>query len=149
MLQALIDLIETQFAQLPDERKASPNRKYSVRVAALSAFAVFMLQAPSFLAHQRDMQRSKGRNNAQSLFGVHQMPSDNQIRNILDPIAPSHLSELFWQVYAQLQAAQLLAAWPAHTCVRSTACLTSPRANSSVRTARASSTRATSAIAMA
>lgn len=108
MLQTLVDLIETQFAQLPDERKASPNRKYSMRDAALSAFAVFMLQSTSFLAHQRDMQRTKGRNNAQSLFGVHQLPSDNQIRNILDPIAPSQLSELFWQVYAQLQAAQLL-----------------------------------------
>jgi hypothetical protein len=73
--------------------------------AALSAFAVFMTQAPSFLAQQRDMQRTKGRNNAQSLFGVHQIPSDNQIRTILDPIAPSQLSELFWQLYAQLQAA--------------------------------------------
>jgi hypothetical protein len=110
MLQALIDLIEIQFAQLPDEREASPNRKYSVRDAALSAFAVFMMQAPSFLAQQRDMQRRKGRNNAQSLFGVHQIPSDSQIRNILDPIAPSQLSELFWQAYAQLQAAQLLSA---------------------------------------
>jgi hypothetical protein len=110
MLQAFIDLIEAQFAQLPDNRKASPNRKYSVRDAALSAFAVFMLQAPSFLAQQRDMQRTKGRNNAQSLFGVHQIPSDNQIRNILDPIAPSQLSGLFWQAYARLQAAQLLTA---------------------------------------
>ena len=117
MLQALVDLIERQFAQLPDERKASPNRKYSVRDAALSAFAVFMLQAPSFLAQQRDMQRTKGRNNAQSLFGVHQIPSDNQIRNILDPIAPNHLSALFWQVYAQLQAAQLLTA---HTGIAGT-----------------------------
>ena len=108
MLQALVDLIGKQFAQLPDYRKASPNQKYSVSDAALSAFAVFMMQAPSFLAQQRDMQRTKGRNNAQSLFGVHQLPSDNQIRDILDPIAPSYLSELFWQVYAQLQAAQLL-----------------------------------------
>src|ERR1700694_1261517 len=117
MLQALIDLIETQLAQLPDERKASPNRKYSVRDAPLSAFAVFMMQAPSFLAQQRDMQRRKGRNNAQSLFGVHQIPSDSQIRNILDPIAPSQLSELFWQGYAQLQAAQLLSA---HTGIAGT-----------------------------
>ena len=87
MLQALIELIGTQVAQLPDDRKPSPNQKFQVRDAALSALAVFMMQSPSFLAQQRDMQRSKGRNNAQSLFGVHQIPSDNQIRNILDPIA--------------------------------------------------------------
>lgn len=108
MLQVLVELIGSHVGQLPDYRKASPNQKYSVSDAALSAFAVFMMQAPSFLAQQRDMQRTKGRNNAQSLFGVHQIPSDNQIRDILDPIAPSHLSTLFWQVYAQLQAAPLL-----------------------------------------
>ena len=59
MLQALIDLIEKQFAELPDKRKASPNRKYSVRDAALSAFAVFMMQSPSFLAQQRTCNAAK------------------------------------------------------------------------------------------
>ena len=108
MLQALVELIETHFAHLPDYRKASPNQTYSVSDAALSAFAVFMMQAPSFLAQQRDLQRSKGWNNAQSLFGVHEIPSDNQIRDILDPIAPSYLSKLFWEVYEQLQASQFL-----------------------------------------
>ena len=95
MLQALVELIETHFAQLPDYRKPSPNLKYSVSDAALSAFAVFMLQAPSFLAQQRDLQRTKGQNNAQSLFGVHEIPSDNQIRDTLDPIAPSYLCLLY------------------------------------------------------
>src|ERR1700694_4486031 len=109
MLQALMDRIEKQFAELPDNRKASPNQQYSVRDAAMSAFAVFMMQAPSFLAQQRDLQRTKGWNNAQSLFGVHQIPCDNQIRDTLDPIAPSHLSTLFWDVYAQLQVSPLLA----------------------------------------
>ena len=108
MLQALVELIKTNFAELPNYRKPSPNLKYSVRDAALSAFAVFMLQAPSFLAQQRDLQRTKGQNNAQSLFGVHEIPSDNQIRDTLDPIAPSYLSKLFWEVYEQLQASQLL-----------------------------------------
>lgn len=40
------------------------------------------------------MQQQQGKNNAQSLFGVHQIPSDNQIRNLLDPIAPETLSPL-------------------------------------------------------
>lgn len=109
MFQAMVDVVGTHLSQLPDYRKASPNRKYAVRDAALSAFAVFMMQSPSFLAHQRDMQRRKGRNNAQSLFGVHQIPTDNQIRNILDPIAPRQLSGVFWQLYQQLQSSPLLA----------------------------------------
>jgi len=32
------------------------------------------------------MQKKLGKNNAQSIFGVHQIPSDGQIRNLLDPI---------------------------------------------------------------
>ena len=109
MFQSLVDLIGTNLAQLPDFRKASPNQRYEIRDAALSAFAVFLMQSPSFLAQQRDMQRRKGRNNAQSLFGVHQVPSDNQIRTLLDPIAPRYLSAVHWEAYAHLQAEPLLA----------------------------------------
>jgi hypothetical protein len=108
MLQTVITLVNTHLSQLPDQRKASPNLKYSVRDAALSAFAVFVMQAPSFLAHQRDMERLQGRSNAQSLFQVEHIPSDNQIRNILDPVPASQLSELFWQIFAQIQASGLL-----------------------------------------
>jgi hypothetical protein len=41
------------------------------------------------------MQKARGRNNAESLFGVHPIPSDQQIRNLLDPVAPHHLAPLF------------------------------------------------------
>jgi hypothetical protein len=59
--------------------------------AGLSAFSVFFLQSPSFLDYQRRMQKERGRNNASSLFGVHQIPSTQQIGNLLDPVAPAHL----------------------------------------------------------
>ena len=52
---------------------------------------MFFTQSPSFLDYQRRMQRRPGQNNAQSLFGVHQIPSDNQIRNLLDPVPPETL----------------------------------------------------------
>lgn len=108
MLEPLLELLRAHCAQLPDERQSSPNLTYSVTDAALSAFTVFFMQSPSFLAHQRDMQRNKGRNNAHSLFGVQQIPSDTQIRRLLDPIAPNHLGGVFWHVYERCQAAQLL-----------------------------------------
>jgi hypothetical protein len=109
MLQVLVELIEQRLGELPDARKPSPNTKYKVFDSAMSAFAVFTMQSPSFLAQQRDVQRTKGWNNAQSLFGVHEIPCDNQIRETLDPIAPSHLSTLFWDVYALLVDSPLLA----------------------------------------
>ncbi len=108
MLQMLLDLLREHCVTLPDDRHRSPNLTYRIADAALSAFAVFFMQAPSFLAHQRDLERRQGRHNAHSLFGVQQIPSDNQIRNLLDPIAPSHLGSVFWQVYERCQAAHLL-----------------------------------------
>jgi len=37
------------------------------------------------------MQKHCNRNNAQSVFGVHQIPSTSQIGNLIDPIAPETL----------------------------------------------------------
>jgi len=87
----LIARIRTAFREFPDERRGGNRQRYTVDDAALSAFSVFFTQSPSFLDYQRRMQRRLGRNNAQSLFGVHQIPSDNQIRNLLDPVPPETL----------------------------------------------------------
>jgi len=108
MFEKLMAKIRQRFEQLPDERKPSNRTTYRISDAALSAFGVFFMQSPSFLAYQREMQRRKGRDNAQQLFGVHQIPSDNQIRNLLDPLAPAQVGEAFWDVYALLHEAQLL-----------------------------------------
>lgn len=40
------------------------------------------------------MQKHHNRNNAQSVFGVHQIPSTNQIDNLLDPIVSETLYPL-------------------------------------------------------
>lgn len=84
MFEQVVSIIRTRFAELPDHRKGGNNTRYAIIDAALSAFSVFVMQSPSFLAYQRDMQRLKGRDNVQTLFGVHQTPSDNQIRSLLD-----------------------------------------------------------------
>ena len=59
--------------------------------AGMSAFSVFFTQSPSFLDWQTRMQQAQGRNNASSIFGVHKIPSDAQIRNLLDPVPASTL----------------------------------------------------------
>lgn len=96
--------------QLPDAR-SGPNITYELADVVLGAFAVFFMQSPSFLAHQRDMQRNQGRNNARSLFGIDEVPTDPHIRNLLDPIAPEHLAAPFWQVFEQLCGGQRLQAY--------------------------------------
>ncbi|HNK51886.1 MAG TPA: hypothetical protein PKX75_23140, partial [Nitrospira sp.] len=87
----LIEKVREAFRALPDGRKQSNARVYEMEDAALSAFAVFFSQSPSFLDSQVRMQKQLGRNNASSLFGVHEIPCDNQIRNLLDPVPPESL----------------------------------------------------------
>src|SRR2546428_2469337 len=101
-------ILHQGIADLPDHRKPSPNTRYTMQDAALGAFGIFFTQAPSFLEYQRRLQASQGRNNAQTLFGVQQIPCDNQIRTLLDPIAPSHCDPLVLAVFQRLEQHHLL-----------------------------------------
>jgi len=94
----LISRLRDCAAALPDSRKGA-NTRFTMADIALSAFSIFFMQCPSFLAFQQSMQRQKGRNNAQSLFGIEKIPSDNHVRDILDPIAPEQLFGMFDEVY--------------------------------------------------
>jgi hypothetical protein len=60
------------------------------------------------LEYQRQLQTSTGRNNAQTLFGVQKIPCDNQIRTLLDPIAPRHFDGIFLEVFERLDQHHLL-----------------------------------------
>ena len=82
---ALKGILHRRIAHLPDHRKESPNTRYAIQDAALGAFGIFFTQSPSFLEYQRRLQHTKGHNNAQTLFGVEQIPCDNQVRTLLDP----------------------------------------------------------------
>ncbi len=88
---------------LPDYRKANNNTRYSIADAGLAAFSTFFMQTPSFLAYQRTMEQSKGRSNSQSLFQLEKIPSDTQIRNLLDPITPDYFHSEYQWVLAELE----------------------------------------------
>lgn len=102
--QRLLSILDKSFSDLPDGRKGH-NRHYRMRDGALAAFSVFFMQSASFLAHQQAMQDKQRRNNAKSLFGVEQIPSDPQIRNLLDSVPPQALSAPFWEIFALLEEA--------------------------------------------
>ena len=86
------------------DKRTGKNCVYSLEDAALAAFSVFYTQSPSFLAHQSTMAKAKGQSNAQTLFGMTLIPTDNCVRNLLDPVAPSHLYPLFSQTFDALNA---------------------------------------------
>jgi hypothetical protein len=56
------------------------------------------------MAFQRTIEKSKGRTNVQTLFGVHQIPSDNHIRDLLDPLKPALVSPVFEQALQMLES---------------------------------------------
>jgi hypothetical protein len=74
--------------------------------ALMAGFAVFALKEPSLLAF--DQQRRSDEGNLKSLFGFQQIPSDTQMRTILDDVDPQLLRPAFASVFRQLQRGKAL-----------------------------------------
>ena len=110
---ALIDDLREVMRQFPDKRTGK-NCTYSIEDVALAAFSVFFTQSPSFLAHQIAMTKSRGLSNAQTLFGLTKIPSDNHIRDLLDHVPAARLFPMFDRIFhalheqGHLQAFQVL-----------------------------------------
>ena len=94
VFKAIISELHNSFTRLPDYRRGI-NTQYEIKDAAVAAFSVFFTQSPSFLASQRLLQKRKGKNNIQKMFGVSKIPTDTQTKNLLDPLDPSLLYHLF------------------------------------------------------
>jgi hypothetical protein len=103
----LVEELHGCFERLPDYRTGE-NTQYEIKDAALGAFSVFFAQEASFLSYQRKMAEGKGQSNLQNLFRAERVPSDNQIRNLLDPLEPGMLSEVFSRSVQELEALGVL-----------------------------------------
>ncbi|HYQ93063.1 MAG TPA: ISNCY family transposase [Candidatus Competibacteraceae bacterium] len=106
-LDDITQQIRRTFEQFTDPRQGK-NTRYTLVDAGLSAFSVFFMQSPSFLEYQRSLEQALGRNNAQTLFGVHHIPSDNQIRHLLDSTAPSQVTPVFSYLFQGLYQAGVI-----------------------------------------
>lgn len=96
--------------EFPD-RRTGDNTSYSMEDFGLAAFSVFFTQCPSFLAHQKAMQRAKGRSNAQSLFHLEAIPCDNQVRQTLDQVPPEKLFACYDAAFQSLNETGQLESW--------------------------------------
>ena len=103
----IVSFFRQELESLPDKRTGK-NTRYEMIDAGLSAFSVFFSQNPSFLSYQKTMTETKGRSNAQSLFGVHQIPSDNHIRDLLDEVKPEEVFTVFARILQELESGQQL-----------------------------------------
>lgn len=107
----LISQLRDTFSAFPDSRLPSNHTLYSMEDASICAFSVFFLQCSSFLEYQQRMQENQGRNNAQTLFGVHHIPCDNQIRKLLDSVPPSAVFPAFHFLFDYLKQTNYLEKW--------------------------------------
>lgn len=93
--------------QFPDKRTGD-NTRYSMRDIALGAFSVFFTQSPSFLAHQTSLKMAKGKSNAETIFGINQIPSDNHIRDILDEVPPDQVFPIYHEIFSAYEQNEIL-----------------------------------------
>ena len=101
--EALLGLIRTGFALLPDHRFGGAD--ISCTDALLSAVAMFSLQSPSLRAF--DKERAEG--HWETVDGSERVPCDTPMREILDPVSPESLRPLFPSVFRPRQRGQALA----------------------------------------
>ena len=99
----LVEIFRSTVERFQDQRTGD-NVVYSMADTAIAAFSVFFTQSPSFLDFRRTLEVTKGCSNARSLFGMTQTPSDNHIRDLLDPVAPSTVFPIFTYAVDALQA---------------------------------------------
>ena len=86
-LEAMLDVLSTTCGHIPDPRHAD-RVDYSLHDTLMSGFAMLFFQHASLLEFQRKMKQHRGRCNLETLFGVHEVPSDPQMREILDGVPP-------------------------------------------------------------
>lgn len=107
-LPELVKYTRAVFNGFPDFRKGAPQTLYTIEDAAVSAFSMFFMQSPSFLAWERYKQEQKGLNNVQSLFLAKKIPSDNWIRTLLDPVSPTEVFPIFSYIFNALKETEHL-----------------------------------------
>ena len=102
-LEHHLDRLRACFATLPDPRRGR-NRRYAMADIGMAALSVFLMQSPSFLAHQRALAERGRRSNAHTLFGLDRIPCDNHIRQLLDGVPPAHFDDAFHALAGDLDA---------------------------------------------
>ena len=101
---ALFRSLRCHFGSLCDPR--SGEVKIPLGDALMSAFSMFSLKDPSLLAF--DDRRRDPNDNFRMIYGINRVPSDSQMRDILDPIDPMDLRAPFREIFRRLQRGKVL-----------------------------------------
>ena len=90
------------FKKIHDPR--DPSRlTWEMPSVLMSAFAMFFFQHPNLLEYQRRMKKKSGRSNLERIFKVEDLPSDTQMRTILDTVATEPLRRVLPEVFERMR----------------------------------------------
>lgn len=91
----LMEFLDGQFERFPDKRAS--NSKYSLASVLKAAFAMFSLKSPSLLEFKRRTIAEES--NLRSIYRIAEpIPSDTQMRQILDDLEPEVVRNLFAEI---------------------------------------------------
>lgn len=103
-LEAVVGKLSTSFLKISDSR-ALERVKYSLHDTLMSGFALMFFQHPSLLQFQERMKQQRGRCNLETIFKVKAVPSDTQMREILDDADPQALRKLLPKLFEDVRRA--------------------------------------------
>jgi hypothetical protein len=100
-LSLLLALLRAAIAAFPDPRTGK-NGHYSLETLGMTAFFTFFLQSPSFRSHEKYLKQLARNGNAARLLHLDDVPCANQVRTVLDSVAPLHLLPLHDEIFRRL-----------------------------------------------
>ncbi len=88
--------------QLPDNRQAA-KVDYSIHDAMMCGFACMFFQDSSLLQFQKQLEDEQNLNNLKTLFDVHNIPENTQLRDIVDAVPSEEFRPIFKELFLRLQ----------------------------------------------
>lgn len=105
--EGLIALVHEDFGNIKDHRRIN-SVEIPLKDALMSAFAVFSLKFPSLFKFEEEMATANGALNLKALYGIEHVPSDTQMRSILDEIDPETIRPVYSHIFSELQRGKAL-----------------------------------------
>jgi hypothetical protein len=86
-----------------DDFRTQEKTKYTLADCYTSGFTMFYLQDQSVLEFQRRLQKKINRNNLSTVFNIKNIPSDTQLRDVIDRHSYEPIKTVFKQYFYKLQ----------------------------------------------
>jgi hypothetical protein len=105
--EEIISELKSHFENIPEHR--GPQTVIPLKDALMSGYAMFSLKFPSLLAFEEERIESGAKeSNLKLIFAIGQIPSDTQMRTIVDEVEPQKLKGAFPSILKWVQARKLL-----------------------------------------